>query len=98
MANYVIAAETREQLIDLLDELGNTSYLPERLKLAAVSILPHIKRSPETEVVLPRADIKALYVEGASIENFSGSDEWDLNSAFQDGFIAGLDRVRGLSR
>ena len=39
--------------------------------------------------------IKALYDQIEEYKAFSGSDEWDLNEAFRDGFRLALDIVLG---
>lgn len=44
-------------------------------------------------ITLSRPEVEALYDKGAREEPFQGSDEWDLNSAYQDGFLAGLDAI-----
>lgn len=38
-------------------------------------------------------EIKALYEKVRTYNAFSGSDEWDLNDAFRDGFTLALDIV-----
>jgi hypothetical protein len=40
-------------------------------------------------------DIKALYEVADKAVPFSGSDEWDLNDAWRDGFRAALDIILG---
>jgi hypothetical protein len=40
-------------------------------------------------------DIKALYDLADKVDAFSGSDEWDLNAAWRDGFHMALDIILG---
>ena len=56
---------------------------------------PSVVRHPDGSVTitLSQQELDALYRDAEKVENFMGSDEWDLNAAFQDGAAYGLDLI-----
>lgn len=56
---------------------------------------PSVIRHPDGSVTitLSREEVEGLYRDAEKVENFIGSDEWDLNDAFQDGAAYGLDLI-----